>query len=103
MANQMAVSVERVEAGMALAGDAGQAIGAINTSTEQVVQVIEDVSAALNEQSTASQEIAGRVESIVQMIEENNQSMAAVACTADDLDALASQLQRDVARFRLAA
>ncbi|QEL65829.1 methyl-accepting chemotaxis protein [Oryzomicrobium terrae] len=102
MAAQMEVSVQRVGEGRAMAAAAGEAIHGINDGTERVVGVIDDVSTALKEQAAASQEIAGRVENIVQMIEENNVSMGAVADTAGSLDALAAQLKRDVERFRIA-
>ncbi|MCE1243822.1 methyl-accepting chemotaxis protein [Oryzomicrobium sp.] len=103
MATQMDVSVDRVGEGRAMAGQAGDAIHGINDGTGKVVDVIDDVSTALKEQAAASQEIAGRVENIVQMIEENNAAMGAVADTAQELDALAAQLKQDIARFRVAS
>lgn len=103
MATQMDASVERVEVGLRLAENAGQTVGTIDAGAAEVVEVIASVSTALGEQSSASQEIAGKVENIVRMIEENNLSMAAVARTAEDLDNLALQLQAGIAHFRLAA
>ncbi len=103
MASRMDVSVKRVENGIRMAQAAGELIGTINQGTDQVVAVTGEVSMALSEQSTASQDIASRVESIVQMIERNNQSMGVVAATAGKLGTLAGDLNRNISRFRVEA
>lgn len=102
MASQMNLSVEQVTEGMALADKTGASIESILNGATQVVEIVNDVSRALREQSVASQEIAGRVESIVQMIDENNASMGTVADTATQLDKLAIRLREDVSRFQIA-
>ena len=101
MGLQMKESVSKVRDGLSLAQIAGQSITAINEEASQVVQIVDDVSIALKEQSAASQSIADRVENIVQMIEENNVSMRSVAATAHQLDALAARLKGDADRFNV--
>jgi len=101
MASQMEVSVQRVDKGVSMAQTAQESIQSINNGTGKLLTVIGDVSSALSEQSAASQEIANRVENIVQMIEENNESMTSVANIAMDLDSAAGKMKQDVARFRL--
>jgi methyl-accepting chemotaxis protein len=103
MAARMDVSVKRVESGIEMARNAGELIGTISQGTAQVVAVSGEVAVALSEQSTASQDIAARVENIVQMIERNNASMGVVADTAGRLHGLAGELNRNVARFRVEA
>lgn len=102
MAEQMEISVQRVTEGVQMARTTQDSIQTINDGVVRLLAVISDVSAALEEQSSASQDIAGRVEKIVQMIEENNQSMSSVADIASDLDAVAGHLKQDISRFRLA-
>ena len=101
MTARMDVSVKRVEAGIEMARAAGAMIDTINHGTEQVVSVTGEVAVALNEQSNASQDIAGRVENIVQMIEQNNQAMGSVASTAGRLNTLAGELNQNISRFRV--
>jgi len=90
-----------VDKGVTMAQTAQESIQSINNGTGKLLTVIGDVSSALSEQSAASQEIANRVENIVQMIEENNESMSSVANIAMDLDSAAGKMKQDVARFRL--
>jgi len=101
MSSQMEISVQRVDKGVSMAQTAQESIQSINDGTGKLLTVIGDVSTALSEQSAASQEIANRVENIVQMIEENNESMTSVANIAVDLDGAAGKMKQDVARFRL--
>jgi len=101
MSSQMRTSVESVDKGVALAQNAAEVINQIGESASRVLDVIEDVSAALVQQAAASQDIAVSVESVVQMIEENDQAMVQVTGTASTLDALAGTLQKDMARYRL--
>jgi methyl-accepting chemotaxis protein len=103
MSARMEVSVERVEAGIRMAQAAGSMIAAINQGAEQVVSVTGEVAVALGEQSNASQDIARRVESIVQMIEQNDHAMGTVAGTAGRLNGLAGELHQNIARFRVEA
>jgi methyl-accepting chemotaxis protein len=103
MTSRMDVSVQRVEAGIRMAQAAGEMIATINSGTEQVVTVSGEVAIALGEQSNASQDIAGRVENIVQMIEQNNHAMGTVASTAGRLNTLAGELNQNISRFRVEA
>jgi len=103
MSSRMDVSVKRVEAGIQMANAAGELIGTISRGTAQVVTVSGEVAIALSEQSTASCDIAARVENIVQMIERNNASMGVVASTAGQLGSLAGELNRNISRFKVEA
>ncbi|HEX5802285.1 MAG TPA: methyl-accepting chemotaxis protein [Azospira sp.] len=102
MATQMERSVERVEAGLQVATAAGDAMAAIDAGAARVIAVIDEVSSALHEQSGASREVSGRVERIVEMIDQNDRATAAVADTARELDQLAGSLETGLAHFRTA-
>jgi methyl-accepting chemotaxis protein len=102
MAEHMQRSVSRVDEGLRMACAAGESMSAIESSNRHVARVIDDVSANLRQQSSGGEEIAARVEHIVQMIHENNRATASMATTARQLDSLASSLESGIARFRTA-
>ncbi|MFC5303028.1 methyl-accepting chemotaxis protein [Azospira restricta] len=93
--------VSRVNDGVVLATQAGEAMGQIQGNAEQVVGTVADISSALREQSAASTEIAKNVEHIAEMAEENNSVVAENAGTAHELERLAEGLQAEIRRFRV--
>ncbi len=100
MTQQMERSVQRVDEGLRVACATGEAMAAIDSSTSRVIEVIDEVSTALTEQSNLSRDISGRVEGIVGMIGDNNQATASVADTARQLDQLAGSLEEKLTHFR---
>ncbi|MEY4592036.1 MAG: putative citrate chemoreceptor protein, partial [Pseudomonadota bacterium] len=62
---------------------------------------VEEISGALREQSAASQQIAGNIERIAQMTEENSVAVEEVSNSAGHMQGLANELRSHVARFRL--
>ena len=86
---------------------AGRVLRAVQSPDEpqpaaQVVQVVSDISTALREQSAASADISRHVDQIAHMAEENNASVASNAATASELEQLATRLQSEIARFKVA-
>lgn len=79
----------------------GDAIVAIRRNASQVVVAVEEIGNALREQSTASTDIAKRVEQIAQMGEENSAAVEETAVVASSLESLASRLQGVAGRFRV--
>ncbi len=94
--------VSRVNEGVTLATQAGDAMAQIQSNASQVVDTVADISSALREQSAASTEIAKNVEHIAQMAEQNTAAVAENATTARELENLAEGLQAEVRRFRVA-
>jgi methyl-accepting chemotaxis protein len=90
-----------VNHGVEMAGAAGTAITAIRESSAQVLAVVEHISLALREQTTASQDVARNVERSAQMAEQNNLSVQDLLVTSNDLSQLAAGLKKEVALFRL--
>jgi methyl-accepting chemotaxis protein len=93
--------VSRVNEGVALARQAGEAMGEIQGNAGRVVETVGEISSALREQSTASTEIARNVEHIAQMAEENNAAVNENAMTAHELERLSEGLQTEIRRFRV--
>ena len=100
-AAEMEASVARVREGVTLAHEAGDSVGAIQSSAERVVHAVDDIALALNEQSVASQEIAKNVERIAHMAEENSATVSQTAASARQMGELAVQLRQAVSRFKL--
>lgn len=97
----MGSAVDQVSGGVALANQAGSAIVQIKDGAEQVVGVVNDISSALAEQSSASNDIAAQVEKVAQMTEENNAAAAETASAANNLQVLANNMQAAVSRFKI--
>lgn len=72
----------------------------LGDGSQQVLGAINDISAAMSEQSTASADIARRVESIAQMTEENSAGVRQVLGEVDELRKVAAQLDAAAGRFR---
>lgn len=97
----MQQAVGRVESGVQLAGRAGESIGGISAGTERVVAAVNEISGALQEQSTVSNDIAGSIERIAQMSEENSAATREARTTADLLRQLAAGTLAAVRVFRV--
>lgn len=97
----MGASVERVNSGVTLANEAGASVDQIKAGAARVVEVVNDISSALAEQSSASSDLAGQVESVAQMTEENSAAVARTATDADNLQELAGAMREAVGRFKI--
>lgn len=97
----MQTGVELVREGVAQAGQAGEAVMQMNNGSQRVLDTINDISAALQQQSAASNEIAQNVERIAQMADENNAAVEETSRTAQYLESLATDLHGTVGRFRV--
>ncbi len=102
VSEHMQNTVGRVRDGLQMAETAGAKVLAIDSHAQQVVGTISEVSGGLKEQAIASQDLAQRVERIVQMVEENASAAGSVAGSARDLSDLSAELDGTVRRFRLA-
>ncbi|GAB3268770.1 methyl-accepting chemotaxis protein [Chitinimonas naiadis] len=93
--------VERVDSGVQKANQAGGTIEQIRQGSGQVVDMVEDISHAIREQSAASTNIAQQVERIAQMSEEASGAAGNTADAANQLQQLANQMQVTVSRYRV--
>ncbi|RMO99016.1 Histidine kinase [Pseudomonas viridiflava] len=97
----MRSGVQEVNQGVEMAGTAGQAIIEIRDSSGKVLQVVDQISFALREQTAASQDVARNVERSAQMAEQNNMSVQELLKTSGGLKNLATSLQQEVGKFKL--
>lgn len=96
----MSGAVSQVDSGVALAQQAGDAINQIKEESEQLHRTVGDISAALAEQSAASNGIASHVEQVAQMTEENSAAAKETAGTANNLALLSEDMRTTINRFK---
>jgi len=96
----MEVGVRQVNGGVDLANQAGEAVVSINTSSDKVVRVVNQISLALREQTAASHDVARTVERIAQMAQQNSEAIGETVKTAMSLDTLANDLNRQIGQFQ---
>jgi methyl-accepting chemotaxis protein len=97
----MLSGVDQVRSGTEMAEVAGHSIGEIHSGAARVVDAVNDISAALKEQSAASNDIARSIEKIAQMVASNNNAAENVAAAAMEMQDLADGLSASVKFFRL--
>lgn len=95
----MESAVNRVSRGVALANDSEAAMNIIAERAERVLDVNHQIANALNEQGSASEQIAKQVEVISEMSEENAASVRKVTAATVLMSGLAQQMQQSVQRF----
>ena len=93
--------VAKVENGVKLAREAGSSITAIDQRTQRVVETVTDISTAIEEQRSTTNEIARHIEDIARMAESNSDATRRTGETAERLSGLSSGLQSSVSRFRI--
>ncbi|WP_171013816.1 methyl-accepting chemotaxis protein [Chitinivorax sp. B] len=98
----MDASMNRVGEGVELANQAGDSMQQIQSGSNRVLSVVQDISNALKEQSAASTDVARSVERIARMTESNSESVQQTANAARQLEELAAELEGAVSRFKLA-
>lgn len=92
---------ERVSEGVELATQAGDALTTIVDSSIELQMMVQSISAAANEQSSASSEIARAVEGINQVTRESTEGASQSAAAASDLARQAESLQSLVVQFKI--
>ncbi|AAQ60134.1 probable methyl-accepting chemotaxis protein [Chromobacterium violaceum ATCC 12472] len=97
----MSDTVARVKSGLELAEQGGELIQQLRGSAGQVVQVVNDISHALQEQGTASQDIARHVEQIAQVASGNAVAATQASESIQRIDEVTGNLRLSVAQFQV--
>jgi len=98
--SSMQTGVTQADKGVALANEAGQSIVSIRDGALRVVDVVNDISSSIREQSAASSDIAKNIERIAQMSEESAQAVQHTTDAARHLQELSAALHASVSRFK---
>ncbi len=97
----MHISVGSVASGVELSRQAGIAMTDIRSKAAAVVQVVNEMTYALQEQAGATRGVAEGVENIARMAGENYKAIGGSAKTAKELQKLASSLRAELETFRV--
>jgi len=96
-------SVDKVEIGTRLVGDAGLTMGEIVDSVNRVSSIVHEISTASTEQNTGIGEINTAIANLDQMTQQNSALVEESAAAAESLKDQAATLKRLVSTFRLSA
>jgi methyl-accepting chemotaxis protein len=86
---------------VALVNKMGEALAAIVEKVTQTAEMIRHIAVASEEQSAATQQIAGDVENVARVSKEAAGSAAESATACHDLSQMTTELQRIVQGFKL--
>ncbi|MBB6290762.1 methyl-accepting chemotaxis protein [Pseudomonas sp. SJZ103] len=92
---------DRVVAGKQLSDQVADRMQTIRVSASQVGDAIDLIASAIDQQNTATQDIARRVELVARMSEENSQSASQTSEISSQLNTLARSLQATAGQFRV--
>ncbi len=98
---RMSEGTQQVQAGVKMAGQAGESLQKIVASAQNVAGMIQSIASAAQQQTSASEEISRNVSSIDQLTRQTAQGADQAASAASQLSANAEKLRSIVSRFRL--
>jgi methyl-accepting chemotaxis protein len=99
----MEQGITEVQQGRDLADRAGESLTAIATYSQKVMDMIQQLATAAEEQSAASEQIARSVDGIARVTKENAKGVEQSAAAAEQLNRQAEGLQKMVSRFKVNA
>jgi methyl-accepting chemotaxis protein len=99
--NAMSNAAVRVESGVVLADQAGEAITNIQDGAKQVQTHVDDITVVLSEQGTASQTIAQQVERVAQAAEKNSATVRDASEGIKHVEQLTRAMRSAVERFKV--
>jgi methyl-accepting chemotaxis protein len=97
----MGEGTKEVEKGKRLADKAGESLLKIINAAERVVDVVTQVAAASEEQSSAAEQIGKNIETISNVTQENANGVQQIAHSSESLSKLTTNLQDLILRFKI--
>jgi methyl-accepting chemotaxis protein len=97
----MTEATRQVDSGIARADRAGTSLKQIVQISQSVTEMIGQIAAASEQQSTSSEQITRNVEAITSVTQQTAAGVQEIARTAEDLNKLTEQLQSLVNQFKL--
>ncbi|MFY8000513.1 MAG: methyl-accepting chemotaxis protein [Candidatus Kapaibacteriota bacterium] len=90
----------RVQEGITLADNAGAALQSVVKSSESMVEMIQGIAVASEEQSAAGESISGSVQRIAAISHESAEDVVAIAVATENLGGMMGDLREAVGRFQ---
>ena len=97
----MELGTEEVEKGIESAGKSGKSLSEIIVNANGVVDMINQVAAASEEQSSAAEQVSKNIEAINSVTQESAAGVQQIARAAEDLNNLTVNLQGLVSKFKV--
>ena len=97
----MQIGTREVESGKLLANNAGESLEDIIIRTEKVVDIITQVAAASEQQSSSAEEISRSIEAISTVTQESASGTHQIAHAAEDLNRLTLNLENLISQFKI--
>ncbi|HEX5391796.1 MAG TPA: methyl-accepting chemotaxis protein [Rhodocyclaceae bacterium] len=97
----MNVGVARADGGVTLANEAASAVTQIHHDAGQVTEVVDSITYAIREQSSASTQIAHSLEQIAQAAQQNAADAHKTTEAIAQMETVSQAVQQSVARFKL--
>jgi methyl-accepting chemotaxis protein len=94
-------SVQKIESGNSLVNKSGETMKEIVTSIKRVNDIMSEIAAASNEQSTGIEEVSTAVSQMDEMTQQNAALVEEAAAAAESLQSQADHLTRSVSQFKL--
>jgi len=101
--SSMQEGTRQVDQGIAMADKAGNSLKEIVQVSQKVTDMVMQIAAASEQQSSASEQISQNVEAISTVTGQTASSTQQIARAAEDLNSLTDNLQQLVGHFRLSA
>jgi methyl-accepting chemotaxis protein len=98
----MEAGTKKVDDGIQLADEAGKSLNDLVAISQRVTDMVTQIAAASEQQSSASEQISRNVEAINAVTSVSAAGTQQIARAAEDLNHLTEQLQTSVGRFKLA-
>lgn len=96
-------SVQKIESGNSLVNKSGETMKEIVNSIKRVNDIMSEIAAASNEQSTGIEEVSTAVSQMDEMTQQNAALVEEAAAAAESLQSQADQLTRNVGQFKLSS
>ena len=89
------------ESSVNVAEKAGEMLSTILPDIQKTAELVQEISAASNEQNTGAEQINGAIQQLNQVIQQNAAASEEMASTAEELTSQAEQLQQTISFFKL--
>jgi methyl-accepting chemotaxis protein len=99
--DSMATGTNEVESGIIMADKAGKALNDIIASSSELLDIVNQVAAASEEQSSTAEEISKNVDGINNVTQENALGIQQIALASENLNSFTTELKNTIQQFKV--
>ena len=97
----MQAGTSEVQTGLTLVNEAGTRLHEIVDGVQQVTNMVQQMAATIEEQTRTTEQIAGGLQTVAGLSQQNEDSIRQVAAASTNLSEMAAELQRTLGNFKL--